>query len=268
MEGKGKQIQSVQRAADILNCIAQARRGLTLKEISTRLDLNENTVRGLAQTLLSNGLLAKNPENAAYSLGYDLYVKGQMVYQAQLEQIIDLSYGELVSIAEQFNVSTCLQVSFHNNIYTVETVEAPRSHYAYIPRTNMELPLHASASGKLMLAYMSEETRQKLLRGVELKAVTRHTIVDPEAFSRELDAICGQGFALERGELSEGFSCIAVPFFNPDGSLRGSLSAVAATAVLEPIADQVVLKLKQACRRMDTMLLRRKSRGVPGQRGE
>lgn len=260
MENKGKTIQSVQRAIDILNCIAGARRGLTLKEISARLDLNENTVRGLAQTLQANGFLSKNPANAAYSLGYDLYVKGQMVYEAQLQQIIGAAYGELEAIAEQFNVSTCLQVSFHNSIYTVETVEAPRSHYAYVPRTNMDLPLHASASGKLMLAYMPVDQRKKLLPGLELEAVTEHTITDPEAFAREMDGICHRGYSMERGELSDGFSCVAAPFFNPDGSLRGSLSAVAASTVLDPISDQVVLKLKQACSRMDAMLTRRRIR--------
>ena len=45
-------IQSVQRAIDILNCVADAEKKISLREISEKLDLNINTARGLVQTLL------------------------------------------------------------------------------------------------------------------------------------------------------------------------------------------------------------------------
>lgn len=260
MEQKGKPIQSVQRASDILNCVAAAKHGLTIKELSARLDLNENTVRGLAQTLLHNGLLSRDPVSGSYTLGYDLYVKGQQVYKAQLEQIMGAAYPHLEAIAGQFNVSACLQVRFHNSIYTVDTVEAPRSLYAYVPKKNMELPLHASASGKLLLAYLPEEKRQKTLLSLDLDPVTIHTITERESFAQELDSIYRQGYAMERGELSDGFHCLAVPFFDPDGSVRGTLSAVASTSVLDPVADSVFQRLEQACNRLSHMLARRRPR--------
>lgn len=260
MEQKGKPIQSVQRAADILNCIATSKRGMTIKELAARLDLNENTVRGLAQTLLYNGLLSRDPASGAYALGYDLYVKGQQVYKAQLEQIMGAACPYLEAIAEQFNVSTCLQIRFHNRIYTVDTVEAPRSLYAYMPKKHMDLPLHASASGKLLLAFLPEEKREKTLLSLELDPVTAHTITDRDSFLRELDAIYEQGYAMERGELSDGFLSLAVPFFDPDGSVRGSLSAVAATSVLDPVSDSVFQKLERACNRLSLMLSRRRTR--------
>lgn len=260
MEHKGKPIQSVQRAVDILNCIAAAKQGVTVKELAARLELNENTVRGLAQTLLHNGLLSRDPVSGAYALGYDLYVKGQQVYKAQLEQIMGAAYPYLEAIAGQFNVSTCLQVRFHNSIYTVDTVESPRSLYAYVPKKHMELPLHASASGKLLLAFLPEEKREKTLLSLELDPVTAHTITERESFLRELDTIYQQGYAMERGELSDGFHCLAVPFFDPDGSVRGTLSAVASTSVLGPVSDSVVQKLEQACNRLSLSLSRRRIR--------
>ena len=62
MNNNPKNIQSVQRAIDIINCVAEAERKISLKEISSKLGLNINTARGLAQTLLANGFLSKDVE--------------------------------------------------------------------------------------------------------------------------------------------------------------------------------------------------------------
>ena len=65
---KMNRIQSVQRAIDIINCIENAKRSLSLNEISSQLGLNINTARGLAQTLLANGYLSKDTKQGTYKL--------------------------------------------------------------------------------------------------------------------------------------------------------------------------------------------------------
>ena len=75
MDGDIKKIQSVQRALDIINCVANSNSRITLKEITELLGLNINTARGLAQTLVLNGYLAKDVERGTYSLGYQFYTK-------------------------------------------------------------------------------------------------------------------------------------------------------------------------------------------------
>jgi len=95
MEKELKTIQSVQRAIDIINCIADAGKKISLKEIGEELDLNVNTARGLVQTLLSNGFLARDLEQGTYSLGYEFYTKSTQLYEFQLKNIREAAYPDM-----------------------------------------------------------------------------------------------------------------------------------------------------------------------------
>lgn len=116
-------IQSVQRAIDILNCVADAEKKISLREISEKLDLNINTARGLVQTLLVNGYLSKDVEQGSYLLGYEFLTKSKQIYQMQIQRIRDIAYPYMKKLSERYNVSSWLQISFYREIYTVEVVE-------------------------------------------------------------------------------------------------------------------------------------------------
>ena len=125
MNNNPKNIQSVQRAIDIINCVAEAERKISLKEISSKLGLNINTARGLAQTLLANGFLSKDVEQGTYTLGYEFLTKSKLVYQLQIQRIRDIAHPYMKQLTEKYGVSSWLQISFYKDIYTVETLDAP-----------------------------------------------------------------------------------------------------------------------------------------------
>ncbi len=246
----GKSIQSVQRAIDIMRCVGDAGRDLTLKEISARLGLNINTARGLAQTLLDNGFLSKKVETGGYMLGYEFLTKSKLVYEAQIKHIRDIAFPDMERIAGRFGVSCWLQICFYRDIYTVETVEAPNSHYAYTPRSGANLPLHASASGKLHIAYLPEEERIKLLRTITLEPLTEHTISDRDAFAKEVERVASQGYATELEECDIGVSSVGAPFFDGRGTLAGTLSVAAPSATVSRILGDAVIELRRTADRI------------------
>jgi len=254
-----KPIQSVQRAIDIINCVGDAGRNITLNEISARLCLNINTTRGLVQTLLANGFLSRDVELGTYTLGYEFLTKSKLVYQFQVRRIRDVAYPDMERIAEQFGVSSWLQIGFYRDIYTVETVEAPGSHYSYAPKSGANLPLHASASGKLRIAYMPEPERQKVLNGICLEPLTEHTITDRERLAGVIERVCSQGYATELEETDIGISSVAVPFFDTYGTLGGTLSVVAPSVKLNRILSDVIIDLKRVGGRItDSIATRRR----------
>lgn len=63
-----RQIQSVQRAINILNCFTMTNSALTLGQISNQLNLNKGTVHGILSTLYQNGYISQNG-NGQYMLG-------------------------------------------------------------------------------------------------------------------------------------------------------------------------------------------------------
>lgn len=241
-----KTIQSVQRAIDIMNCVGDAGRKITLNEISSKLELNINTTRGLVQTLLVNGFLSKDVEQGSYTLGYEFLTKSKLVYQLQVQRIRDIAISDMERISEKYGVSCWLQTSFYRGIYTVEILEAPGSHYSYAPKSGANLPLHASASGKLRIAYMPEPERKKILDSIQLEPLTEYTITDREKFADVIERVYSQGYATELEETDIGISSAGAPFFDVRGTLSGTLSVAASSVKLNRIMNDVIIDLKRA----------------------
>jgi IclR family acetate operon transcriptional repressor len=70
------------------------------------------------------------------------------------------------------------------------------------------VPMHASSTGKAMLAYLPEREIEHYIDG-GLPLVAANTIVDPEAFRAELKKIREQGFAVALEELADGIVSVA-----------------------------------------------------------
>ena len=71
--------------------------------------------------------------------------------------------------------------------------------------------MHATSSGKVLLAYMAPEQRRELLGTAGLKRLTRHTITSPKELEKQLEAAVRDGYACSVEELEDGLNTIAAP---------------------------------------------------------
>ena len=106
-------IQSVQRSIDILNCFTDTSHYLSINDISQKLDLNINTVRGLMNTLICNGLLMHDKVTNLYSLGFYFVGKADII-QKQVDSYIAVAKTLVNHIAEKHHVSASLQLVNQN----------------------------------------------------------------------------------------------------------------------------------------------------------
>ena len=97
----GKQIQSVQRAIDILNCFNLTTTELTLGQISTRLGLNKGTVHGILNTLHMNGYISQN-SSGEYLLGAELFNKASLASDTKRSILIDRSHNYMQNLSDYF----------------------------------------------------------------------------------------------------------------------------------------------------------------------
>jgi len=104
------------------------------------------------------------------------------------------------------------------------------------------LPLHATAAGKVLLAFWPPNRLTAWLARTPLKPYTGRTITSPEALRRQLEEVRAKGFAAEDEEFSPGVRALAVPVHLGDGRTVAAL-AVAAPArrlrlqVAEPLVN-------------------------------
>jgi DNA-binding IclR family transcriptional regulator len=84
-------------------------------------------------------------------------------------------------------------------------------------------PLHASSSGKVLLASLEAVRLERFLFG-GLERPTAATITDPGELRSEIERVRAQGYAAIVDELEEGLASVSVPIADGDGRLVATLN--------------------------------------------
>jgi IclR family acetate operon transcriptional repressor len=91
-------------------------------------------------------------------------------------------------------------------------------------RPGAVLPLHTTASGKVLMAQWQRAELDRYLDSAPLKARTSRSIVDGDQLRSELAEIRVRGYAVDDEEHSNGLRCVAAVVQDRYGLPKGSLS--------------------------------------------
>lgn len=97
------------------------------------------------------------------------------------------------------------------------------SGFSYHLEEGFRFPLHTSAPGKAMLAYLPSDQRADYYKHMDFKKYTANTITRRGDFEAELESVVEQGYSIDVSEQLEGCHCIGVPVFNADRSILAAL---------------------------------------------
>jgi len=222
-------IQSVDRAARILKILASGPRRLGVSEIADRLGLARPTVHGLLRTLLTHGFVEQDRDTDKYQLGAGLLQLGTSFLDLNELRACSISYAD--RLAERADASVRVGVMHGANVVIVHHVFRP-GNTLQILEVGAELPLHASALGKAMLAFAPDESLADLF-AEERARLTSHTRT-PAALREELIDAREQGFACELDEAILGESSVASPIFDHSGRAVGAIGVVGDTDRILP----------------------------------
>src|ERR1700752_5527076 len=160
MPERRRSIQSVDRAARILKVLASGPRRLGVSEIADRLDLTRPTVHGLLQTLQAHGFVEQDRHSDKYQLGAGLLQLGNSYLD--LNELRSRSLVHAERLASRADAAVRVGVMHGDGIVVVHHVFRPDS-TLQILEVGAELPLHASALGKAILAFAPGEVLEDLL---------------------------------------------------------------------------------------------------------
>lgn len=202
----GAGIQVIDRAVALMQAIAAAPRELTAQQLAESCGLNRTTAWRILTSLEQHGLVFRDPATQRYGVGIDLVRLGEA---AEVAPLIRVARGLLQELAERVSEQVSLGVPGHLGFRYVEHLQPPDG--SSVPRwLGQSGPLHAAASGKVLLSRLSRTERDAVLPA-ELPRFTQTTIVDRDALERQLTEIRTQGFALGIGEHDELTSAICAP---------------------------------------------------------
>lgn len=246
-----KLVQSIERAVNILDFVADSGQGVRLKEIAEKLVLKQSTAHNLLNTLCALNLVqqAKN----RYRLGpRTLYLGNRYLESLSLYDVAKPIVKELV---HQFNENFYLVMMEDSNFYFLIRVES--THNVKPTRTAIDKSTsHATAIGKVLLSSFEPESLKRFIRenGL-LQGFTVNTITTEEKLAEELKRVRAAGYALDREEMEIGINCISVPIRNHRGETVAALGAEIPTQRFSPrTVDTMLPVLREAAGRISAEL--------------
>lgn len=214
-------VQSVERTLDILESLVEFGSEVGLVEISQAVGLPLATVHRLLGTLIQRGYVKQNQHNRKYSLGFRALQMGHDMRQRFSLRLEARPF--LQRLVQRSGESANLAVLDDGEVVYIDQAQSSRILRMFTQVGN-RLPVHSTGSGKALIAYLSADVVDGILRRFGLPARTARTITDPAAFREELTKTRERGYALDDEEQEEGVRCLAVPVRDASGQVVASLS--------------------------------------------
>lgn len=219
----------VVRAFKLFAHVARAPEPPMLAELSRAIGLPKPTTYRLAQLLEGAGYVHKDPQTLRYSVGprfEALALSGLRNGGAGgSRRLVMDGLARRLGARINFVVLRAGEVAF------VEWVESTSALRVDLD-PQAPVPVHCSASGKLLMACAPEALRRRFLKSAPFRSFTPTTITTARALEQELDRVRARGYAEDDEEFIPGVNCLAVPVRNDAGDVVAALAAMAPKATL------------------------------------
>ncbi|GAA1296583.1 IclR family transcriptional regulator [Planotetraspora silvatica] len=218
-EGGG--VQSVDRAISILEILSR-RREAGVSEIALEIAVHKSTAFRLLGALEARGLVEQAEDRGKYRLSFGLVrLAGGVAARLDLTQ---QSRPVCRRLADEIGETVNLAVARSHYAVNLDQVRGPSAVTAH-NWVGQLTPLHATSSGKVLLAHLDEQQRDELLGVSGLERYTPGTITSAEQLRSELDEARRRGYAVTVEEFEIGLNAIAAPIRSHDGEVVAAVSA-------------------------------------------
>lgn len=232
-------IQSINRALTIVDAISKSKdRGLTLTEISERVDLHISTVYRILQNLIAWNYV-KEDEDGGYILGFELITLGNAAKNNIGLQ--NLAHPYLIELGNMTGETIYLAVFDEVNISAmyVDKIDN-KGNIKLAAGIGTRNQIHSTANGKVLVSGFTDEKIKSMLEHTGMNANTPLTITDPERFLNEIRNVRERGYAVDDLENEPGVRCVAAPIYDYRKKIVGSVSiaGVASVITIESIEEK------------------------------
>ncbi len=214
-------VQSVDRAITVLEILA--REGSAgVSEVAAEIGVHKSTAFRLLAALEERDLVEQNTDRGKYQLAFGILrlassIPARIDLVRQSRPLLDALAADL---DETINIAVVREHYAVNVQQAMGTAAVASQNWV-----GQLTPLHATASGKVLLAYMPAEQADAIIREAGLPRLTPHTITQRTVLDAQLAEVRDSGFATAHEELEAGLNASAVPIRDHTGSVVAAVSA-------------------------------------------
>jgi DNA-binding IclR family transcriptional regulator len=176
-------------------------------------------------------MVHQNSERGKYQLGFGILrlassIPGRLSLVHEARSVLE-------GLAEEFKETVNLAVLRSNYAVNVDQAMGPSTLATY-DWVGSLTPLHATSSGKVLLAALDADERGRILKETGLAARTARTITSRTELDAQLLDAAAKGYAVVREEFEIGLNAVAVPVYNHQGTVIGAISISGPAFRFEP----------------------------------
>lgn len=213
-------VPAVDRAIQVIEILANTDRGISLAELARQLDVPKSSLFRILVTLEEKGILRQDRERKLFRLGMKLLDWGN----AALERI-DLktvAHPHLLKIANETKESFYLAILDELEVILIDRADSPEI-WRMVARLGQRSPIHATATGQVLISDLGSEALDKILSRIELKKYTTKTLTSVSRLKARLGEVRQTGYAIADKEYKPDLCAIAVPIFDHRSRIVASL---------------------------------------------
>lgn len=214
-------VQSIERALDLLECLARSSDWAGISELSHATGQPVGTIHRLLKTLTAREYVVRDSRTRRYALGPAFRrLAGTSLQTLDWTEIATPFLQELVEISGE----TANLAVLERNRAVYEAQAQPNRMVRMFTALGNRVPLHSTGCGKVLLAYQPDSVVASIVAEEGLPRYTETTITDLGRLQQELEMIRQQGHAIDNGEQEDGVCGIAVPVYGSKGKVVAAIS--------------------------------------------
>lgn len=214
-------VRSVQLAIDVLEAVAFSEEEVGVTQIAERLKVTKGSVHRHLHTLVERGYLAQNPATSRYKIGPKSRLLVRLAPETDLVQIAE---GPMRELRDALGQTVVLSEMTPRGALVVAKLSGT-SLIEIGVRSGSELPFHATAQGRVMLAFAPRPFQERVLTR-PLEKFTEHTMTSVARIEKELWEITKRGYASAPEESMLGINAVAAPIFDSKDACIAALAVV------------------------------------------
>ncbi len=197
--------------------------GCGVTEIANALHYNKGTVHPILQTLISNGWVERDLSGKYYLTSKLAFLGSQIELESKLTSDFLLVANEMEHECGEL-INLHLLKSMTHVILASKVVSSVHTIRVDFP-IGATIPVIASSAGKCLICEFDDTSLKRIFQECHAR-YTDTTIMEEDAFLKEIHQVAEQGYAFNKGEYEDGVCSIAVPVRNGSGNITASMNIV------------------------------------------
>ncbi|MCO5160201.1 MAG: IclR family transcriptional regulator [Mesorhizobium sp.] len=213
-------IQSLERGFMVLEMVARSRDGITLSELSRKLDLHTSTLYHLTRTLVALGYLRTGPDDKRYRMGRGIYqIASACLDEAELSATVEPYLDRLAAATGE---ATHFAIWERRKALILTRREGPNA-LQISERAGTLRPVYCTAIGKVLLSGLTEDVYEQYVAEIDFAPVTANTLRDAQSLRLQVDRTRREGIAYDDCEFNPEVRCMAAPVRDFRGRVLGAI---------------------------------------------